>query len=688
MKGGNYIVLLAVLYGSAFLAGFNENLVNMGLMSIMDEYGVGSVTAQWLVTGYMIVATVVVMCMAFLYRRFKLRTLFFAGAAFCVVGSLMGLVAMSFPFLLIARLVQAVGTGVFIPLMMNTILVVTPKNKLGTFISIGGCMITVGPALAPVVCGGLVTAFGWHSIFVVPLVAMAVLSLLGLVFVRNLDTSEAHLDAPSVALSAVFLFTLSFGLAELTLNLVLALVSLAVAVASAVAFVVRQVRCPYPLIDMTPMKSIRFWPAVLLVVVAMMTTFSLSMLLPLYFEGALGMSAFTAGIIILVPVLANAGCTLVAGRIMDAKGEWPLIPLGFAVVALGALALAFAAPALSAPAMFAAALLVYAGIGLVFSPSQTAGLRTLPPQQNPFGVALMSTFIQIAACIGPSMFTGIMSSAQASALAGGAEQTVATAQGFTSAIEVAACIAAGGFVVALVYALAARHRATSVTVPADSREAGSSQAGSGELASAGLAAVMQPEPYTLAADARVRDAVRELVSRKTGGIPLVDGDGRLAGFVSDGDIMRYLADRQPVVTNAYALIEAANDRTLDERLRELMGLPVSDIATAKVVTLDVRATLKDACQLLAQHRIKKVPVVDGGRVVGVVNRSDVMRYAMESYLEAEVAGREPGGEEAADAAAAVQAGAPEAAEGADAGETCAAADGHAQPEVPPSGGNA
>ncbi|MDO4442987.1 MAG: multidrug MFS transporter, partial [Slackia sp.] len=78
MQGKSLVMLLGVLYGGAFLAGFNENLVNMALMSIMSDYGIDSVAAQWLVTGYMIVATIVVTCMAFLYRRFKLRTLFFA----------------------------------------------------------------------------------------------------------------------------------------------------------------------------------------------------------------------------------------------------------------------------------------------------------------------------------------------------------------------------------------------------------------------------------------------------------------------------------------------------------------------------------------------------------------------------------------------------------------------------------
>ena len=693
VKGTSYVPLLGVLYAAAFLAGFNENLVNMGLMSIMGEYGVDSVTAQWLVTGYMIASTVVVMCMAFFYRRFELRKLFFVGAILCVVGSAMGLFSMNFAFLLVARLIQAVGAGMFIPMMMNTILVVTPRNKLGTFMSIGGCMISFGPAFAPVVCGCLVTAFGWHSVFVVPLVGMVVIALLGMVFLRNLGTSEVHLDVPSACLSAVFLFTLSFGLAQVMAQPVVGIASLAVAIASAVVFVVRQTRCAFPLIDVTPMKSIRFWPATVLVVVAMMIMFSLSVLLPLYFEGALGMSAFAAGLVILVPVLVNTGFTLVAGRIMDKRGEWPLLPAGFALAALGTAAMAFVAPSQSAPALFVAALFVYCGIGLVFSPSQTAGLKTLPPQQNPFGVALMTTFVQVAACVGPALFTGVLSSVQGGAIAGGADAGLGCALGFAAAIEVAAGIAFVGLAVAFVYSLAAHRRATQAPAAAGAGMAGAGvvgapvghgpqggvpagvaatpatraavcegaadepgraaqtdaaaracaadelnlgvQAGTAaNLSAATLADIMEREPYAVAADAPVSEAMRALVEHQVSGLPLVDAQGHVCGFVSDGDIMRYLADKTPAFTSSYVFLEAANNQSIDERLHEFMVLPVAEIATDKVVSLPASTTLKDACQTLARHKFKKVPVVDeAGRMVGVVSRSSILRRAMESYLE-------------------------------------------------------
>ncbi len=702
VQGKKNVLLLTTLYAAAFVAGFNENLVNMALMSIMGEYGVDSVTAQWLVTGYMIVSTVVVSCMAFLYQRVKLRTLFLVAAVLSLVGSALGLVAGSFAMLMAARLIQAVGTGIFIPAMMNTILAVTPKNRLGTFMSIGGCVITFGPAFAPVVCGALVTAFGWHSIFVIPTVAMVVLIGCCFAFVCNLENTPAKLDVPSVALSALGLTAFVYGVSEVTANVTLAVGVLAIAVAAIAAFAWRQFHCDHPLIELSPLKNARFVMPLLLVMMAMMTTFSMSVLLPLYFEGALGMTALVAGVVMLAPVLTNAFATLFGGRVMDKRGEWPLLPAGFVCIVAGLVLMVALSATMSLPGVFVGAVLVYVGVGLVLSPSQTAGLKNLPPRQNPSGVTLMTTCLQIAACIGPSLFVGVMNSAQAGALAGGAEVAASTALGFSSALLVAAVIAAIGLVVAFLFArpgaqekaartmsgttramgdvpreaggttrtmgdttramgsaaggaaramsdaagdaVGATGPAVGATSPAPSAVvSGAATQGAPMGASAAreeeqpagvhassvtLAAVMETDPYTLPATARVEEAIRLLMDRKVSGMPVVDEAGRAVGFISDGDIMRYLADRHPLVTSAYSAIMLANEGSFDERLRELIALPVSAIATEGVVGVPVDASLEEACNLLAQHKLKKVPVLEAGRVVGTVNRSDVLRYAM------------------------------------------------------------
>ena len=144
---------------------------------------------------------------------------------------------------------------------------------------------------------------------------------------------------------------------------------------------------------------------------------------------------------------------------------------------------------------------------------------------------------------------------------------------------------------------------------------------------------MEADPYTLPAATPVREAMRAFVDLRVGGLPLVDEQGHPAGFVSDGDVMRYLADKHPLITGSYSLVEAANSQTFDERLRELIELPVSAIATDKLVAIEAGSSLEEACNLLATRRLKKVPVVRDGAIVGTVNRSDVLRYAMDTCLQ-------------------------------------------------------
>ena len=622
MQGKKIVLILSVLYGCAFLSGFGENLMNMALASIMKEFSVSSVAVQWLVTGYMIMATIMAICTAFLYRRIKLRTLFFSTAALMLAGSAMGLFAVNFEFLLAARLVQAAGAGVFIPMMWNTILVLTPKNKLGTYMSIGGCMITFGPAFAPVLCGGLVTALGWRSIFIIPAAAMLILTIMGSLFLKNLDTHPAQLDTPSVILASVGLVCLSFGLSVAASTPVRAAAGLAVAAICIAAFVIRQLKCAHPLIDLSPVKSRAYWPALILVLIAMMSTFSTTVLLPLYFEGAMGMTAFMAGVVILVPVFLNALSTLVSGRIMDKRGEWPLIPLGFASIACGFVVFALAGNNYSIIAMFVGAVFTFMGVGMTLTASQTAGLRTLPHEQNPHGVALMSTFILIAACVGPPMYVGIMSSVQTQALMQGASSYAAVAEGFSTAMALAACIAFVGLAVSVFYTRAAQKRdmAKSLDRAIDPSPL--------------VLTIMEPGPYTVSATAPVSKAMELLVEYKVGGMPIVDDFNRPVGFISDGDIMRYLAEQHPLVTGAYSLIKTENDGSFDARLKELMELPVNVIATDKLLGIDVSCTLEEVCAVLAQSKIKKIPVLSEGVIIGTINRSDVIRYAMERALKA------------------------------------------------------
>lgn len=459
MRDSSLGPLLAVFYGCGFLAGFNENLVNMALVAIMGDFSIDAVAAQWLVTGYMIAVTVVVTCMAYLYRRLSMRTLFFAAAALSIAGSAGGLLAPSFPLLLAARLVQAVGTGVFIPLMMNVIVDRVPHERLGTYLAIGSAMITIGPATAPIVTGFMVSDLGWRSVFLVPLAAAVALTVAGIFVVRGGREPElVRFDLPSALLTAAGVTLLCVGLSEVTLRPAVGAAALIGAALALGWFARRQEHLARPLVSMEPLHHGMFWPAALLVMVTMMTYFSLSVMAPLYFEEAAGLAASAAGVLMVAPVLANAAASVLSGRALDRWGEWPLLPAGLAIAVAGLGITIAGALAGSVVVATAGIFFGYLGTGMVLSPAQTAGLRRLPDELDSHGVTLMSMAVQLSACLGPAAYIGIMSSATAAASAAGAPAAQASAEGFAGAMIAALVVATAGLVAAVFYARFTKRR--------------------------------------------------------------------------------------------------------------------------------------------------------------------------------------------------------------------------------------
>lgn len=617
--------MLAVLYGAAFVAAFNENVVNVALVDIMSQFGVSSTTAQWLVTGYMMVTAVVVTMTAFLLQRFGVRKMFFTGIAFLLGGLLIALFANNFALLLVGRLIQAVGTGLFIPIMMSTVLAVSPRNKLGGALALGGCMITFGPAFGPVLSGLMVTYFGWHAAFLPSAGLILIFGIAGIPLVRDYqESTRTKLDFLSVVLVALGLLVFIYGLAILMTNGLLSVILIVIGLAILGLFVYRQLHLDNPLLDMRPILSKRYWPSCLLVIVAMMTTFSLSVLLPLYFQGSFAMTALAAGALLLIPILVNAVTALIGGKVMDSRGSWPLLLIGFAVIAVGQFGIWATGRQVTWLGVLLAAVIVYAGVGLVFSPSQTTGLAGLSRDLHPHGVGIMNTFIQIAASIGPSLLVGIMSAGTTSASATGVSAEVANAYGFAYAILVAAIIAVAGTAIAGVYTWLLQAKPEEGLTP---------QAAAVELPA--VSDLMVRNVFSVPQTATIGEVMQLLVEKKTSGVPVVDGENRVIAYITDGDVLRSLAMYD---ASGYNLVPGLayfkGDQDFLDRLNEARDLNVMEMATTEVVTTDVNSSVQDVCEILGRMHIKKLPVLQDGKLVGSISRSDLIRQLLGTFIEA------------------------------------------------------
>ncbi|MFR4401374.1 MAG: HPP family protein [Peptococcus niger] len=143
--------------------------------------------------------------------------------------------------------------------------------------------------------------------------------------------------------------------------------------------------------------------------------------------------------------------------------------------------------------------------------------------------------------------------------------------------------------------------------------------------------IMEKEVYFVTTAADVAETMRYMVDKNISGVPILDEAHRLAGFVSDGDLMAYLFKlgkrHDPLFAESLA---ALTDHDLEKNkalTEELQNTKVLSLATRKVITVQEHDTCEEACRFLGKKQIKKMPVVDtDNRVVGVLSRSTVVRY--------------------------------------------------------------
>ena len=125
-------------------------------------------------------------------------------------------------------------------------------------------------------------------------------------------------------------------------------------------------------------------------------------------------------------------------------------------------------------------------------------------------------------------------------------------------------------------------------------------------------AIVAPETMTLP---ETRRLMREQRIRR---LPVVDADGQLVGIVTEGDINR--------VSDSH--VTDVRDFNLYHRIADL---PIHDVMTHDVVTVSPDASIGEVAQQLLDHRIGGVPVIEKGRIVGVITESDLFRVIVTTY---------------------------------------------------------
>jgi CBS domain-containing protein len=134
--------------------------------------------------------------------------------------------------------------------------------------------------------------------------------------------------------------------------------------------------------------------------------------------------------------------------------------------------------------------------------------------------------------------------------------------------------------------------------------------------------VMTTNVVTVTSDDRVEEIAKLLLERHISGAPVLDADGRLVGVVSEGDLMRRLEGEAERRSWWLKLLASPEDRARD--YTKSHGRLAGDVMTREVVTVAEDTPVGEIAHLLERRRIKRVPVVRDGKVVGIVSRANLL----------------------------------------------------------------
>jgi DHA2 family lincomycin resistance protein-like MFS transporter len=333
-------------------------------------------------------------------------------------GTALAAAAPGFEILLLARIVQAGGTAIMLPLLMTTILTLVPLAKRGAVMGNVSIAISVAPAMGPTVSGLILEHFTWRFMFVFVLpVALAALAI-GAKYLTNVgETEKTKLDFLSVLLTVPAFGGVVYGLSQVGGGHggqsgpgPAAIAALVIGAASLAVFVLRQLRlqkAEAPLLDLRAFNFRMFTVSVLLMVVAMMALFGGVILLPLYLQEIRGLGSLETGLALLPGGLAMGLLGPFIGRLFDKVGPLPLTVTGSILMVLSLWQFSMLDAGTAVWWIVTLHVVLSFGLALLFTPAFTTGLNPLPPHLYSHGSAIMSTTQQVAGAAGTALLVSI-----------------------------------------------------------------------------------------------------------------------------------------------------------------------------------------------------------------------------------------------------------------------------------------
>ena len=338
--------LFAIVVRATALGSMTQTVMNSMLGGVEAAFGIEPAVGQWLTTIYMLVLGITVPVVTFLSHKLSVKSLTFLALALFLAGAVVAWAAPSFGVLLAGRVLQAIGSGITLPLLQAIAMTRFPPGQNATAMGIAGVAMGFAPNIGPLIGGALVDSWGWRSFFVLLVAALVLLVAATAAFVHSEGNPArpASLDVASLLLSTLGFGALLLGFSEAAsapLAHPAVWGSVLAGAACLVAFVARQQRIADPLISMGIFRSGRYRVSFVAQNLLFASFMGITLIAPLFVIDLQGGTALEAGMVFIPATVFALLVNPLAGLLADKVGVRPVVVVASLFLAAGAASMAF-----------------------------------------------------------------------------------------------------------------------------------------------------------------------------------------------------------------------------------------------------------------------------------------------------------------------------------------------------------
>ena len=340
------IPLFTIVVIGTGLGGMTQTALNTMAAEVLADLSTDIGWGQWLTTIYIFCMGAAVPLASYVQRKLSVRSLILISYGLYLTGSRCDFAAVNFPMLIIGRVMEAVATGILMPLLQTIAMTRFPATMHGTAMGFAGIALGFAPNMGPVLGGAIATTVGWRFLFLILSAASALLiaGTLAMVRERDVKDSTATLDGLSLCLSTFGFggLLLSFtAAANMALSEPLVWGSLVIGVICLVIFVRRQKTLRLPLVNLH-IFDFKGYRANLISQCFLYGCFvGMTLIIPLTVVEAGGHTSFEAGLVLFPGALVALVFEPGAGWLSDRFGTRRVAIAGGFLLSLGAVAIAF-----------------------------------------------------------------------------------------------------------------------------------------------------------------------------------------------------------------------------------------------------------------------------------------------------------------------------------------------------------